>query len=263
MFASGREAFNWWLVAVTAALCMLGTICIPGGFGFTGHVIPLLSAAGLAAIGLYYRYRRRNDVFAATLLALSQIVAFTIFGAALSYMAAICGDVLWDDTFVRWDRAVGFDWVSYRNWVESSSFVSGLLSLGYQSIKVQMVVVIAYFGLSGSTAIVQRFVFAVVVAGLVSIVISALMPAFTMYNYVGGPIDSFAPAVGYSYVETLTGLRDGTLRSMNVTAAEGIIAFPSYHAALAVIFGWALWHDRFLRWPGLERDEFMFGRIQL
>ena len=32
---------------------------------------------------------------------------------------------------------------------------------------------------------------------------------------------------------------------------EGIITFPSYHAALAIVLGWALWQVAWLRWPGV------------
>ena len=44
------------------------------------------------------------------------------------------------------------------------------------------------------------------------------------------------------------GLRDGTFRFLVAVGAEGIITFPSLHAALAVIVIAAIWPVAVLRW---------------
>ncbi len=44
------------------------------------------------------------------------------------------------------------------------------------------------------------------------------------------------------------GLRDGSFRVLVAVGAEGIISFPSLHAALAVILVIALWPIPILRW---------------
>jgi membrane-associated phospholipid phosphatase len=38
---------------------------------------------------------------------------------------------------------------------------------------------------------------------------------------------------------------------LNLNTAEGIITFPSYHAALAIIFLVAFWSVPLLRWPSV------------
>jgi membrane-associated phospholipid phosphatase len=80
------------------------------------------------------------------------------------------------------------------------------------------------------------------------------MPAMAMYVHLGlQPADfpNLSPAAAYVHVEHIHGLRDGTLRALNLSAAEGIITFPSYHAALAIIFLVGFWSVPLLRWPGV------------
>jgi membrane-associated phospholipid phosphatase len=47
------------------------------------------------------------------------------------------------------------------------------------------------------------------------------------------------------------GLRDGTVHTVYGLNSEGIITFPSLHAALGVLFPAALWRVRKLRWIAL------------
>jgi membrane-associated phospholipid phosphatase len=44
--------------------------------------------------------------------------------------------------------------------------------------------------------------------------------------------------------------RDGSLRTLTGMTSEGIITFPSFHAALGVIFMVGLWPVPVLRWIG-------------
>ncbi len=47
------------------------------------------------------------------------------------------------------------------------------------------------------------------------------------------------------------GLRDGTLHTVYGLRSEGIITFPSLHAALGVLFPAALWRVKGVRWLAL------------
>src|SRR5262249_43347877 len=53
------------------------------------------------------------------------------------------------------------------------------------------------------------------------------------------------------------GLRDGSFRALVAVGSEGIITFPSLHAALAVILIIALWPIRMLRWVILVLNTVM------
>ena len=44
-------------------------------------------------------------------------------------------------------------------------------------------------------------------------------------------------------------LKDGTLRHVGGKLVTGVVSFPSYHAAAGLLFVWALWPLRWLKWP--------------
>jgi membrane-associated phospholipid phosphatase len=55
------------------------------------------------------------------------------------------------------------------------------------------------------------------------------------------------------------GLRDGSFRALVAAGSEGIITFPSLHAALAVILIVALWPIPILRWAILGVNSVMLA----
>jgi membrane-associated phospholipid phosphatase len=67
------------------------------------------------------------------------------------------------------------------------------------------------------------------------------------------------PAAAFVHVAHLSALRAGTLRVISLDGAEGLITFPSYHAALGVIFATSFWTVRSLRWPGLAVNTVMIA----
>ena len=50
---------------------------------------------------------------------------------------------------------------------------------------------------------------------------------------------------------TLEGLRAGTFRSIPLDNLEGLITFPSFHTAGALMFIWALRTVPYVRWPSI------------
>jgi membrane-associated phospholipid phosphatase len=53
-----------------------------------------------------------------------------------------------------------------------------------------------------------------------------------------GPCVS-VPACHDAYIDDLVGLRHGTLPSLDIMLLKGVIAFPSFHAVLALLFTYA------------------------
>jgi len=76
-----------------------------------------------------------------------------------------------------------------------------------------------------------------------------VLPAAGAWPYYGlaGADLQIVPAVSPSW-PVFYGLRDGTFRLLVAVGSEGIITFPSVHAALAVIVVIALWPIAVLRW---------------
>jgi membrane-associated phospholipid phosphatase len=62
---------------------------------------------------------------------------------------------------------------------------------------------------------------------------------------------AITPATRDIHLHIFHGLRDGSFRLLMATGSEGIITFPSLHAALAIILAAGMWPVPVLRWVGL------------
>src|SRR5262249_35388893 len=85
---------------------------------------------------------------------------------------------------------------------------------------------------------------------VVTTAISALVPAIGMYQEIAldpAALSHVEPRAYLAQVRDLAPVRDGALRHLNLFALAGIVTFPSFHAASAVLYAWALWPVRWMR----------------
>jgi membrane-associated phospholipid phosphatase len=61
----------------------------------------------------------------------------------------------------------------------------------------------------------------------------------------------------YTHVHTLEALRSGAMSVVRLDDLEGLITFPSFHTANAILFAWALWSVHYLRLPVLALNVLM------
>jgi membrane-associated phospholipid phosphatase len=106
------------------------------------------------------------------------------------------------------------------------------------------------------------FILALCATTLVVIGISVLMPAQGEWGYRQLSLSNslvVLPTVRDLPLPVFFGPRDGTYRQLIADNAEGIISFPSLHAALGLLFIFALWPVRRLRWPAFTLNAVMIG----
>ena len=247
------ETIDPWPVILAAAVVTGGWVAFAGlRFDWASAQPLILACIGLEMIATFYRTWRPDPKVSATLSGLAQIVAVSAVAATFSYAVASTGGVLWDETLVSWDRALGLDWRAYLAFFDARPRMALVGTLAYQSLLLQFLVTLACLGFSGHLRELRSFVLAFVLAAMTTDLLSGLLPAMGTYVHFGLHPTDFShiqPAAPYLHVRTLNGLRDGTMRMMSVGTAEGIITFPSFHAVLGVMFTLALWPLRLLRWP--------------
>jgi hypothetical protein len=250
-----------WLLILTVAVLTAAWMRAAGvALDAAGAVLPALTCAGLEGLATFYSTRRLEPRFAVSLSSLAQVIAFSACAALLSYAVAATGGPLWDGTFRAVDQSLGLDWLAYLNGFNDHPWIGFALSLAYQSLMTQLIVVVIVLGLGGHLRAVPEFVLAFMLAGLTTVLISAFMPAAEVFVHLQLRPEDFPGANGsaaYLHFSHLTGLRDGTLRSISLDQLEGIITFPSFHAALGVLFARYLWICRVTRWPGLALNAML------
>jgi len=251
---ASRDDAGWMLILfLLAPICVLQFID-PFSIALISIVTPVSFFALLTMLAAFYRRWRPAPQIVGMLAALQQMILFTALGSVLSYMLAAQGGAFWDASLHQWDRALGLDWLAYLQFVNAHPWLGTLYRLSYQSLIPQMVVLIVGLGFARKLRELRIVMMGAMLAGVVTVLISGLTPAVSNFPFHGVAPELYAnlrPSAAFVHVSDLEGLRSGTLRSLWLNRMEGIITFPSYHAALATVFVWGFWRLPFARWPGV------------
>jgi membrane-associated phospholipid phosphatase len=250
----------WALVVMVAATVLLAPLVSDFTIEWRTFAKPVSAGLVLMA-GTWFYLRRRDDPrLASGLHCTAQLVIFAAVGAPLSYLAAGLGAAvpLQDPVLDAIDKALGFDWMALFRWLSDTPKTFLGLRLIYGSLLPQLAVAVLCLAFTGRTLWLRTIMLAFILTTLVTIAISAALPAAGVWLHYGlSEADTrIVPAVRTVW-PVFTGLRDGSVRTLVALGAEGIITFPSLHAALAVIMVAALWPIAALRWPVLALNAVM------
>jgi hypothetical protein len=243
-----------WITIGGIAMADLGFALLgPFELDWRSFLIPAVVTALLAAGGWFYRSVRRDQRLGAILSSTAHIIGFAAVGAPLSYIAATAGFPLRDAALEAIDRHLGIDWAQLMTFVALRPGLRLVLSLAYSSFALQTLTTVLVLGGAGQLTRLSTFITAFVATTLVIIAISAVCPAAGPWLFLEiqpASVNGFLPLSSSSWPVFL-GLRDGALHTVYGIRSEGIITFPSLHAALGVLFPAALWRVKGVRWLAL------------
>jgi membrane-associated phospholipid phosphatase len=241
----------WIVVATVAGVVLAAPLVSNFTIAWATFAPPAAICLALAAGAWLYRNLRPDPKLASGLECTAQLIAFAAVGAPLSYLAAAAGAAvpLQDHVFDAIDRAMRFDWMALLGWMNNSPAAFGALRLVYGSLLPQMALAVLCLAFTGRLTWLRVYTLAFLIATLVTIALSAVLPAEGVWlHYKLTEADARTVPVVSTVWPVFTGLRDGSVRALVALGAEGVITFPSLHAALAVIMIAALWPIRALRW---------------
>ena len=211
-------------------------------FGFCGLVSHRL-ANETNRVGVALReVARRIELFANTGLLFSLLAIAVIACCCLGASAAL---PFQDARLAQIDRWMGFDWVDFVEFANSSALASWLLVKAYQSTPYMLVGTMLWFCISGRG---ERLAELLAISCLTSICIvigMMILPAAGAYAYYDIPItgyENFGAGSGMWHHDLLMALRSGKASAIdfNVPNANCLVTFPSGHTVLAIIMTYAL-----------------------
>ena len=258
------DGIIWATLAAVAVMVLASTALSDFHIVWRSFLAPGATAATFLAGQWFYLSRRPDPRLAGALGSTAQVIAFAAVGAPLSYVGASIGLPLHDHWFEAADRAMGFDWSGLLAWMDAHAAVHPLFRDVYMSLMPQTVVAILALAWAGRLATLRTFVLAFVLTALVTIAIAAVFPAqgiWGLNQLHAADYPDIVPATRDLHLPIFLGLRDGSYRLLMATGSEGIITFPSLHAALALILAAALWPLPVLRWIGLALNAMMMVSI--
>lgn len=249
----------WTVIAAVGAIVLAAPIVSTFYLVWSTFVAQALAAAALVTVSSFYRSRRDLQPSSA-LECTAQVVVFAAVGAPLSYFAASANLPLHDATFDAIDRALGLDWRALLGFMNAHPAVHSAFALSYMSFTVQATTTVLALAFSNRLMELRTFVLAFMFSALVCIAISVLLPGEGIWGYYKLSVADYpaiVPSTREIHLPIIHGLRDGTWRALVGLSAEGIIVFPSFHAALGVIFMVALWPVPVVRWFGVAVNGLM------
>ncbi|MBW7963777.1 phosphatase PAP2 family protein [Bradyrhizobium sp. BR 10261] len=241
---------NWLPIAIMGGLLALGLSVTglrlePVAYGVTLAIAALF-------VGIAYRHRiAKGDLADPKLIfslgTIGQVIITCAIVGPLSYVAGILGFPLQDQALLAIDRALGLDPEPIARFVNDHPWLADILSRSYGLIKWPLLFVPVVLTLTARYVRLQLFMLAMSLGLAVTIAISALVPAIGTYYGLQLPaahVPDINTAIYAGQLRDILGLRDGSLHELRLFFLSGIVSFPSFHAASAVFYMWALWPVR-------------------
>jgi hypothetical protein len=148
----------------------------------------------------------------------------------LSYLAARRAIPFYDAQLSALDSAMGFDWRRWHAFVHVHPVFDTVLGIAYASLLPQVPLTVFLLAHFGRTDRNRELFWTILVAALVTAAMFHAFPALGPFAYFG--ID-FGRAI---HLKDLLQLRSGAPALYSIPELQGIIAFPSFHTVLALIF---------------------------
>jgi membrane-associated phospholipid phosphatase len=241
---------NWIPIAAMGGVLLLG-----GAFwGFSIEpvdlAIPVGIAVALALTAYLYAFAkadRADPKLIFPLGTISQLLLVVTVMGPLTYVAGAANWPLQDHTLLAIDRALGMDPELIARYVNDHDWLAGLLVRGYGLIKWPLLGIPIVLTLTSRFVRLQLFVFAFSLALIVTVAISAFIPAIGTYyglNIAPSQFPSLDASLYAAQLRDIVALREGSLRHLELFRLVGIVSFPSFHVASAVLYMWALWPVR-------------------
>jgi hypothetical protein len=214
--------------------------------GLLQMAVMLISAVLLRRFGFS---RLGGGIEAAALL-----TGFSVCAALMSLVLAATALPLADPLLAQADHAL----FGRKIWVElvviARAWPTAMawLSIIYDTLTLQPLLLIAALLAVRARARLSAFLLAWMIALALTLAIAPFAPAVAAYLHFGVGRESISGLrlhVAWDHVETLFAVRSGALRHLGMDSLFGIITFPSFHAAGAVLLGWGFHGVPLLRWP--------------
>ncbi|MHA7776135.1 phosphatase PAP2 family protein [Roseibium sp. M-1] len=152
-----------------------------------------------------------------------------------------------DEQLDGWDKALGFDWMAYFTFVQTHPFLSTVLKVAYVAFDGASLFCFIALTCMDRPARARYFCEIFLITASITIAIAMFFPAVAAVAYYFGdiaPIPGFDEVPGVAHVEQLLSVREVAVPTINLLAAEGLAAFPSFHTAGGLLLIAAFYRTR-------------------
>ncbi len=213
----------------------------------------LLIVTFIVPFWTYYTVYRFDEVIFSALGATCVIAMLIPAVSVLTYVACdfAASIPLQDGSLAGFDERLGFRWPEALAWADQHPFLMVIGRWAYRSVPYQTPALILILSATRQTRRLQTVIYAFTIGIIICSAISAFVPALGAYTFYGISV------VNHEHIDLVSmgtsargvlALRAGGFGVLSAGNADGIITFPSFHTVLGILFIWAFWGTRYLRW---------------
>jgi hypothetical protein len=252
-----------WAITIALSTIISGIVLVTP-LRFVTSAIPMgvIVVFWCLVIAVTYTFVMRNVIIASIANGLALLGAFsfilTVYSYGTTYLGA--GISSWDAYFAAADAAFGLNWIEFLFWLNDRPTLTKLLNTAYLSIFAQAIVLVPILVVRGEYKRLYTSILAFQISGIACVTFAGIVPAIGAYDYFKITAATHHPdivlATMDSHVQDVLRLRSN-LPVIPLDNLQGILVFPSFHAALAILLAWAFWCVPVARWVGLLINTMM------
>jgi hypothetical protein len=238
----------WIACLASTVFAVLVTISTGVDIAWPGFVRPAGVTLGLVAIYAAIRLRGRTPELETAPGALAAICWSGLMGLVATHAGLRADNALIDDALARSDSMLGFSAPWLVGAVSGHAQVVELLNFVYHTtlLAVWVTAIALSFGKyrQRSWDLAFSFAFGATVCGMIAV----LYPAegtFAHFHIAADVVAGLPKGAGTYYLPVFEALRAGTATTIDFAKLTGVVTFPSFHGATAVMTAFAL---RDVRW---------------
>ena len=223
---------------LTFALGVVGLVAsFATRFVFVALPNIILLVAAVVVIDAASRFTPRSRTVQALrtiIYGLLYLVTTILCGIIAAYAMQRFAFPLQDEFLSRADLALGFNWADFVGWVDRHVSVQRLFHFAYHTISIQIALPVVVLAFARRLDDVRVYLLAFAIAFVVTIFVSALMPAAGPIVFVDRESFAILKFTGATPLDHLAHLRaPGPLVFMDPPG--GIATFPSFHTTVAIL----------------------------
>lgn len=193
------------------------------------------------AIGQFYRIVRKDEKIASLVTVLGLLLVSGNLLEVLTYQMLPYAFPSQDAFFAGVDGMFGFVWADYVIWMSGYPTFAAILKYVYLSCGWQIAAIIGVLAFTGKGNEAAKFMLALAIGGIVTILIWSLFPSSTPAAFQALPPhvqSALGLVVSPEQGQWLVQVSKTGLRHLSPEMFVGVVGFPSYHTVLAACCAW-------------------------
>jgi len=192
--------------------------------------------------GAYFYDRvRKNSCISSLLFGLGFIFASAASLNIINYLGLTVAGSRVDDLLAAMDRAIGVDWPALMRFAAAHPRFNMILLVAYKLSVWQVTILLILLGWKDRNGTIEQLCLALITSGLITVGTWILFPSFgaiTVYGLPQAVAERLPLSLNLDYARALLYLQAHGPGFISPATIKGLVGFPSFHTAQAIVVAW-------------------------